>query len=72
MVFSLRRHRKAAILGWIAFVVLAAVLGGKIGQKDLDASARGSGESTRGDMIVKAAGFPEQAGEQVLVQGEGD
>src|SRR5689334_1842473 len=28
-------HRKAAILGWIAFVVLATVLGGKVGQKDL-------------------------------------
>src|SRR5689334_16734378 len=64
-------HRKAAILGWIAFVVLATVLGGKVGQKDLDASARGSGESKRGDLIVKAAGFPKRAGEQVLVQGRG-
>jgi uncharacterized membrane protein YdfJ with MMPL/SSD domain len=63
------QHRKTAILGWILFVVLAAVLGGKIGQNDLVDSARGSGESKRGDMIVKAAGFPEQAGEQVLVQG---
>jgi uncharacterized membrane protein YdfJ with MMPL/SSD domain len=63
------QHRKTAILGWILFVVLAAVLGGKVGQNDLDDSARGSGESKRGDMIVKAAGFPEQAGEQVLVQG---
>src|SRR4051812_17677364 len=65
------QHRKAAILGWIAFVVLATVLGGKVGQKDLDDSARGSGESKRGDMIVEAAGFPERAGEQVLVQGRG-
>src|SRR5215212_11947708 len=65
------QHRKTAILGWIAFVVLAAVLGGKVGQNDLDDSARGSGESKRGDMIVEAAGFPEQAGEQVLVQGRG-
>jgi uncharacterized membrane protein YdfJ with MMPL/SSD domain len=63
------QHRKTAILGWILFVVLAAVLGGKVGQNDLDDSARGSGEAKRGDMIVKAAGFPEQAGEQVLVQG---
>ncbi len=65
------QHRKAAILGWILFVVLATVLGGKVGQNDLDDSARGSGESKRGDMIIKAAGFPEQAGEQVLVQGTG-
>ena len=65
------QHRRTAILGWILFVVLAAVLGGKVGQNDLDDSARGSGESKRGDMIVEAAGFPDQAGEQVLVQGKG-
>ena len=65
------QHRKTAIFGWILFVVLAAVVGGKIGQNDLDDSARGSGESKRGDMIVEAAGFPDQAGEQVLVQGKG-
>jgi uncharacterized membrane protein YdfJ with MMPL/SSD domain len=64
------QHRKQAILGWILFVVLATVLGGKVGQNDLDDSARGSGESKRGDMIVKAAGFPDQAGERVLVQGK--
>ena len=64
------QHRKTAILGWILFVVLATVLGGKVGQNDLDKSARGSGEAKRGDMIVKA-GFPDQAGEQVLVQGKG-
>ena len=65
------QHRKTAILGWILFVVLATVLGGKVGQNELDESAAGSGESKRGDMIVKAAGFPDQAGEQVLVQGKG-
>jgi RND superfamily putative drug exporter len=64
------QHRKTAILGWILFVVLATVLGGKVGQNSLDNSARGSGEAKRGDMIVKA-GFPDQAGEQVLVQGKG-
>ena len=65
------QHRKTAILGWILFVVLATVLGGKVGQNDLDDSARGSGESKRGDMIVEAAGFPDRAAEQVLVQGSG-
>jgi RND superfamily putative drug exporter len=64
------QHRKAAIFGWILFVVLAVVVGGKIGQKDLGESAAGSGESKRGDMMVEAAGFPEQSGEQVLVQGD--
>jgi len=62
-------HRKTAIVGWVVFVVLAVLVGGKIGQKDLDESAAGNGEAKRGDMIIKAAGFPEQAGEQVLVQG---
>ena len=65
------RHRKTAIVGWLLFVVLATVLGGKVGQNDLDDAARGNGESKRGDMIVEAAGFPDQAGEQVLVQGKG-
>jgi uncharacterized membrane protein YdfJ with MMPL/SSD domain len=64
-------HRKTAILGWLLFVVLATVLGGKVGQNDLDEGARGNGESKRGDMVVEAAGFPEQSGEQVLVQGKG-
>ena len=62
------QHRKTAIFGWILFVVLATVVGGKIGQNSVDDSARGSGESKRGDMIVKAADFPEQADERVLVQ----
>jgi uncharacterized membrane protein YdfJ with MMPL/SSD domain len=65
------KHRKAAILGWVLFVVLAVVVGGKVGQNNLDESAAGRGESKRGDMIVEAAGFPEKAGEQVLVQGKG-
>jgi len=65
------QHRKTAILGWILFVVFAAVVGGTIGQRELDDSASGNGESKRGDMIVAAAGFPKQSGEQVLVQGKG-
>jgi uncharacterized membrane protein YdfJ with MMPL/SSD domain len=65
------QHRKAAIIGWVLFVILAVVVGGKVGQNDLDKSAAGSGEAKRGDTIVKAAGFPERAGEQVLVQGKG-
>src|SRR4051794_12549880 len=63
------QHRKTAILGWIVFVVVAILVGGRIGLNSLDESASGSGESKRGDMIVDAAGFPERAGEQVLVQG---
>jgi RND superfamily putative drug exporter len=63
------QHRKTAILGWIAFVVLAVAVGGRIGLNALGESASGSGESKRGDMLVEAAGFPQRTGEQVLIQG---
>src|SRR5688572_7545242 len=64
-------HRKTAVIGWILFVVLATVVGGKVGQKNLEPSAMGNGESKRGDMIVADAGFPETIGERVLIQGKG-
>ena len=64
-------HRKTAILGWILFVVLATVIGGSVGQRNLDVSAMGNGESKRGELIIAAADFPEQVTEQVLVQGKG-
>ncbi len=64
------QHRKTAIIGWLLFVALATVLGGKVGQKQISDSASGNGESRRGDMIVDAAGFPDKSGEQVLIQGK--
>src|SRR4051812_1162584 len=65
------QHRKAAIFGWVLFVVLATVIGGRVGLNEIDESAQGSGGAKRGDMIVDAAGFPDQAREQVLIQGKG-
>ena len=64
------QHRKKAILGWFAFVILATVLGGMVGQKKLSDEDMGNGESKRGDQIVEAAGFPEVTSESVLVQGK--
>ena len=64
-------HRKTAVIGWILFVVLATVIGGKIGQNQLKDSASGNGDSKRGAMIVDDAGFPEEIGERVLIQGKG-
>jgi uncharacterized membrane protein YdfJ with MMPL/SSD domain len=64
-------HRKTAILGWLLFVVLATVVAGGVGQKELDRSAMGNGESKRGQLIIDGAGFPEEVSEQVLVQGKG-
>jgi uncharacterized membrane protein YdfJ with MMPL/SSD domain len=65
------QHRKTAILGWLLFVVLATVVGGQVGQRNIDESAWGNGESKRGDMIVEAADYPDETREQVLVQGKG-
>ncbi|HEY6696218.1 MAG TPA: MMPL family transporter [Solirubrobacteraceae bacterium] len=64
-------HRKTAVIGWIVFVVLATLIGGKVGQQNLKDSASGNGDSKRGAMIVDDAGFPQQAGERVLIQGKG-
>src|SRR5215213_5264594 len=63
------QHRKKAILGWFAFVILATVLGGMVGTKSLADEDTGNGESRRGDQIIEAADFPEQSGETILVQG---
>jgi uncharacterized membrane protein YdfJ with MMPL/SSD domain len=62
------QHRKKAILGWLAFVVLAAVLGGSVGTKTLTDADFGIGESGRADKAVSDH-FPEKAPESVLVQG---
>src|SRR5262245_48849321 len=64
------QHRKTAVLGWILFVILAVLFGGRIGQNDLDESAAGNGESKPAGMIVAGAGCPDRATEQVLVQGK--
>jgi uncharacterized membrane protein YdfJ with MMPL/SSD domain len=64
------QHRKKAILGWFAFVILATVLGGMVGQKKLSDEDTGNGESRRGDQIVDAAGYPDVTSESVLVQGK--
>jgi uncharacterized membrane protein YdfJ with MMPL/SSD domain len=64
-------HRKTAVIGWILFVVFATLIGGKVGQQTLEDSASGNGDSKRGAMIVDDAGFPQQIGERVLIQGKG-
>ncbi len=64
-------HRKTAILGWILFVVLATMIGGKVGQQNLESSKMGNGESKRHDMIVDDANYPDEIGERVLIQGKG-
>ena len=56
------QHRKKAILGWFAFVIIATVLGGMVGTKTLADEDTGNGESKRGDQIVEAAELPRSDG----------
>ena len=65
------RHRKKAIFGWLAFVVVSVVLGGALGMKEIASEDLGDGESKRADQTL-ADGFPDRASEEVLVQGRGD
>ena len=61
------RHRKTAIFGWLAFVVVAFGLGMVVGTKQIDPATSGVGESGRADRILDA-GFKQPAGESVLIQ----
>jgi RND superfamily putative drug exporter len=65
------QHRKQAILGWIVFVVLATVAGGAVGQRTLTDAETSNGQSAAAERAIEGAGFPEDASEQVLVQGDG-
>jgi RND superfamily putative drug exporter len=59
------RHRKAAILGWLLFVVLAAGIGGALGTK-IDNNG-GTGESGRVDTYLRAH-LPQSSSEAILIQ----
>ena len=65
------RHRKKAIFGWLAFVLVSVLLGGALGMKEIASEDLGDGESKRADQTL-ADGFPDRASEEVLVQGRGD
>ncbi len=60
------RHRRRAIIGWLVFVVLTAVIGGAIGTK-ID-NHEGSGQSGRTDAFLRHH-FPETSSEDILIQG---
>jgi len=62
------QHRKKAVFGWLAFVIIAAFIGGKVGTNTIPTDEEGVvGESARSAEIVKDS-FPQAAGEQVLIQ----
>ncbi len=61
------QHRKKAVFGWLAFVVIAFMIGGSVGTKTLATEDMGNGSSRTADKAV-AKQFPDDASEQVLVQ----
>src|SRR4051794_24498538 len=65
------RHRKTAIFGWLAFVIVAFMLGGAIGTKTIADEDMGNGSSKVADQRIAKANFPDTADEQVLIQGNG-
>jgi RND superfamily putative drug exporter len=60
-------HRKKAIWGWFAFVLVSFALGTAIGSKQLDPAKAGVGESGRVDRIL-ADEFETPATERVMIQ----
>jgi RND superfamily putative drug exporter len=61
-------HWKTATLLWIAFVIVAVVLGRAAGTVKLTDSEQGTGETARAQAILADAGFKTPASESVLVQ----
>ena len=62
------RHRKTAIFGWLAAIVIVFMVGQSLGQKTPTQSQSLNGDSRKAMAIVDDAGFPEKSGEMVLVQ----
>ena len=61
---------KTAAFGWIAFALLAVVLGGAVGAKQMKAWAISNGESRRAEQILDSANFKIRARESVLIQSQ--
>src|SRR3954447_14528676 len=61
------QHRKKAIWGWLALVVLAFAIGNAVGTKTQDTAQSGVGQSGRAERTLDNA-FPKHQVEQVLIQ----
>jgi RND superfamily putative drug exporter len=60
-------HRKLAIFGWLAFVVVSVVVGGAVGQRELTDAEAVSGEAGRAEVALEGAKL-DPNNEVVLVQ----
>src|SRR3954453_7046611 len=63
------QHRKKAIWGWLAFVVLAFAIGNAVGTQNKDTAQSGVGESGQAERTLVDA-LPKHQVEQVLVQSD--
>ena len=61
------QHRKKAIWGWLAFALIAFMIGGALGTETQTNAQSGVGESGRAARTVDNA-FPKHQVEQVLIQ----
>src|SRR5215204_5831540 len=62
------QHRRKAILGWLAFVFVSMAIGfNLVPQKNIEQNEGMPGESGKAGQVLKDA-YPDEAGEQVLVQ----
>jgi RND superfamily putative drug exporter len=61
-------HWKLAAFGWIAFAVLAMVIGNLVGPREMKDWQIANGESRRAAQILDGAGFNVPARESVLIQ----
>jgi RND superfamily putative drug exporter len=65
------RHRKTAIVGWLAFILVAFALGNGMGSTKPTTAERADGESRRAEQVLDRAGFATARGrELVLVQSD--
>jgi RND superfamily putative drug exporter len=62
-------HRKAAIFGWIAFVIAAVAIGGAVGQKKMTIADQYPRESGRGQQALQDARLTPNT-EMVLIKGK--
>jgi anti-anti-sigma factor len=65
------RHRRAAILGWAVFVLVAAGLGSAVGTVHIKDEDAGNGEARTAQRAIAKAGLKDRASEQVLIQTRG-
>ncbi|WP_026412172.1 MMPL family transporter [Actinomadura oligospora] len=63
-------HRTIAIVGWLAFVVLASVLGGMSGTEKLKNYEQGVGSSARAEKILADARVEDRDTEMVLLHSD--